>query len=541
MRRSDVPIMNGPPAGGAAAGIVDEHIDELEGSPGEALYLADVSKRFGATRALDRVSLQLKAGEVHGLVGSNGSGKSTLVKIVVGVHTPDSGYARLAGSRCDLPLSPAERRGIAVIHQDLGLVDGISALENLIVTTAFGAGPGRPIRWTRQAKSVRALLDRMELEIDLNAEVAALAPGQRTLLAVCRALLELQRARDTDGGDQGHVLILDEPTAALSDAESEAVWAVLRRISSAGGSALLITHHLHEVLEHCDRVTVLRDGRRVVTASCAGLDEGALVHSMLGVAAPSREQSRRPAAVSKRRRDVLAATDLRGHTLHGLSLGLGAGEIVGIVGLLGMGQDELPYMLAGSLRASGGAVTVDGRELPTGDPRAARKAGLVLIPQNRHRDGLWIEADGAENLGIVQQRRFMRAGIYRRRLELSSAEQWFNRLGVRPVAPALALSGFSGGNQQKVLLAKWLQTEPRVIVLHEPTQGVDVGAKLEIHNLLRRYASESGVAICLCSTDLEETEEMCDRVIVLRYGRAAGELTGTDIRSHAILGLANAG
>jgi ribose transport system ATP-binding protein len=522
------------------AEMVDEHIDAAEASAAEALYLDNVSKRFGATQALDRVSLQLNAGEVHGLVGSNGSGKSTLVKIVVGVHTPDSGQARLGGQRCELPLSPAERRGIAVIHQDLGLVDGLSALENLIATTRFGAAAGRPIRWSAQAKAVTALLERMELEIDLRTEVGGLAPGQKTLLAVSRALLELQHARDIDGGERGHVLILDEPTAALSDTESEAVWAVLRRISSAGGSALLITHHLHEVLEHCDRVTVLRDGRRVITASCAGLSENVLVHSMLGEAAPSRA-GRRSVAVRRADHDVLAVSDLHGRTIHGLSFALAPGEVVGIVGLLGMGQDELPYMLAGSVRASSGAVRIDGRRLPNGDLRAAHRAGLVLIPQNRHRDGLWIEADGAENLGIVHPRRFMRTGIYRRRLELASAGKWFGRFDVRPAAPALVLSGFSGGNQQKVLLAKWLQTQPRVIVLHEPTQGVDVGAKLEIHNLLRQYASESGAAICLCSTDLEETEEMCDRVIVLRYGKAAGELTGADIRSHAILGLANAG
>jgi ribose transport system ATP-binding protein len=522
------------------ADIDDEHIDSTEAAADEALYLDDVSKRFGATRALDGVSLQLKGGEVHGLVGANGSGKSTLVKIIVGVHAPDGGRARVGGQPCELPLSPADRRGIAVIHQDLGLVDGLSALENLIATTRFGAAPGRPIRWAAQAKSVRALLERMDLEIDLRAEVAVLAPGQKTLLAVSRALLELEHARELDGGDRGHVLILDEPTAALSDSESEAVWRVLRRISSAGGSALLVTHHLHEVLEHCDRVTVLRDGRRVLTASCSGVSEASLVHSMLGEAAPSRAQ-RTTAVVGRADDEVLGIADLHGRTIHGLSFRLAPGEVIGLVGLLGMGQDELPYLLAGSVRASSGEVTIDGRVVPNGDLHAAHQAGLVLIPQNRHRDGLWIEADGAENLGIVHPRRFMRAGIYRRRLELASAGEWFGRFGVRPASPALALSGFSGGNQQKVLLAKWLQTQPRVIVLHEPTQGVDVGAKLEIHNLLRQYASESGAAICLCSTDLEEMEEMCDRVIVLRYGRAAGELTGTDIRSHSILGLANAG
>jgi ribose transport system ATP-binding protein len=512
-----------------------------EHRPDEVLYVHEVSKRFFATQALSRVSLQLLAGEVHGLVGANGSGKSTLVKILAGYHAPDSGQARLLGKMRSLPLSAEDRRGIATIHQDLGLIDGLSVLENMIVSTGFGAAAGRPISWSAERRQAAGLLERMDIAVALDADVALLAPGQRTLVAVARAMLELERARRADGGDQGHLLILDEPTAALSDAESVAVWRLLRRITAAGGAALLISHHLQEIRAHCDRVTVLRDGRRVLTAPCAEVTERLLVETMLGEAAvPASETARGARREGEGAGHTLSVSGLHGETVHGLSFTIQPGEVLGIVGLLGMGQDELPYLLAGARRPRAGVIEVDGRALLLGSVVPGRRAGLALIPQDRHRDGLWIQADAAENLGIVNPRRFVRLALYQRRLELTNAREWIGRLRVVPANPTRAVSGLSGGNQQKLLLAKWLQTRPRVVMLHEPTQGVDVGAKLEIHNILRTFARETGAAICLCSTDLEETEEMCDRVIVLRYGRAAGVLVGSEVRSHAILSLANA-
>lgn len=514
---------------------------ETDKPGGELLWVGDLCKRFGPTQALDHATLTLRSGEVYGLVGANGSGKSTLVKILAGFHTPDSGNARLHGETRPLPLSPADRRGIATIHQDLGLVDGLTVLENLVVSTGFGARAGQPIRWGAQARRAQALLERMGLELDIHSDIGRLAPGQRTLVAVSRAMLELERASQQDGSSRGHLLILDEPTAALSAAESTAVWQLLHRITANGGAALLISHHLHEIRAHCDRVTVMRDGRTVLTAPAAELTEATLVETMLGETlvrakpAPDVTRSRSSGAGH-----TLSVEDLCGLTIDGLSFEVRPGEVVGLVGLLGMGQDELPYLLGGAAQPRSGRIAVDGRTLPHGDIRAARRAGVALIPQDRRGDGLWIEATGAENLGIVDLARFVRRGRFRRGLELASAGRQYERLGVRPADPTLAVGGLSGGNQQRVLLAKWLQTEPRVVVLHEPTQGVDVGAKLEIHTILRTFAREAGAAICLCSTDLEETEEMCDRVIVLRYGRVAGVLSGSDVRSHAILSLANA-
>jgi ribose transport system ATP-binding protein len=420
------------------------------------------------------------------------------------------------------------------------LVEGLSVLENMVVSTGFGVAPGRPIRWRSERRRAGELLERMNLSLDLGTDVSGLAPGQRTLVAVARAMLELERSRGEDGGDRGHLLMLDEPTAALSDTESVAVWQLLRRITAAGGAALLISHRLQEIRAHCDRVTVLRDGRTVLTASCAEVTEALLVQRMLGDAAALASQSPVSGSGARGRRGhSLSVTDLHGDTVHGLSFAIAPGEVLGVVGLLGMGQDELPYLLAGAAKREKGRIEVDGQALPVADIVAARRAGVALIPQDRRRDGLWFEADGAENLAIVDPGRFVRSGRYCRRLELTNATGWIDRLRVVPSDPTVPVSGLSGGNQQKLLLAKWLQTAPSVVLLHEPTQGVDVGAKLEIHNILRRFARDTGAAICLCSTDLEETEEMCDRVIVLRYGRDVGVLAGSEVRSHAILSLAN--
>jgi ribose transport system ATP-binding protein len=518
--------------------------DELTIAPApaadEALYLHDVSKRFGATQALDGVSMLLRVGEVHGLVGANGSGKSTLVKILAGYHTPDTGQVRINGAMRHLPLSAHDRRGIATIHQDLGLVEGLSALENIVVTSRFGAAPGRPIKWSAERRVITDLAERMQITLKLRSDVKDLAPGERTLVAVTRAMVELERARAIEDSDEMRVLILDEPTAALSEAESGVLWELLRNITGTGGAALLISHHLQEIRDHCDRATVLRDGRLVLTTPCADITEGSLVRSMLGDTATQVAKSTSRAGRATQQGHTLSVTDLRSATLHGLSFGVERGEVVGVVGLIGMGQDELPYLIAGADRPLSGQVKVDGRALRPGDLAAARRAGVALVPQERLRDGLWVEADSAENLSIVDPRRFMRGGRYRRRLELEHAVRWIDHVGVVPRDPTLAVSGLSGGNQQKLLIAKWLQINPAVALLHEPTQGVDVGAKFEIHKILREFARETGAAICVCSSDLEEMEEICDRVIVLRHGRVAGALSGSEVRSHSIVSLATA-
>ncbi len=490
----------------------------------EALRLHGLSKAFGPVRALDDVSLSVRRGEVHGLIGANGSGKSTLVKILAGYHVPDAGAVRVWGAGVPLPIADASRYGIATIHQDLGLIDELSVTENVVGSTGFG---GRRIKWRTQHARVHALLERLGIDVDPRADIEAIGRGQRTLVAVARAICEME----AHSGDQ-HLLITDEPTSALSSSEAGALWDLLRRVTENGGAVLFISHHLNEVRRMCDRVTVLRDGR--VATSGDALTEDAMVEAMLGTAYEAPELT-----TSKKGDAVLQVRGLAGDGIADVTFDVAAGEIVGVTGLLGMGQERLPSLLAGHRTPEQGSVAVDGRALPLGDAHRALAAGLAMVPADRQREGLWRDGSVAENLGVVG--RFWRRGRYDRGLERRSAAVLAERFGVVPRDPETRITALSGGNQQKVLLAKWLQTSPRVVLLHEPTQGVDVAAKGEIHRLVREFADREGAAVCLVSSDHEETADTCDRVLVMSRGRLAGALTRPHVTPQRILAMANGG
>jgi ribose transport system ATP-binding protein len=468
--------------------------------------LRGVTKSFGQIRALDGVELTVRRGEVHGLVGANGSGKSTLVKILAGYHAADAGELAVLGE-------------IATIHQDLGLVDELSVTENVIASTGFG---GRRIAWREQHARVGALLARLGIDVDPRALVADIGRGERTLVAVARAICELEQQGDA------HILITDEPTSALSSSEAGALWDLLRRVTESGGAVLFISHHLQEVRRMCDRVTVLRDGR---VAAEGELTEQQMVHAMLGEAYEAPEPAGASAGDTVLRVDALA-----GDGLEQVSFEVRAGEIVGVTGLLGAGQERLPRLLAGHRPRDAGGVEIDGRALPAGNAGAALDAGLAFVPADRQREGLWNDGTVAENLGIVRagRHRYDRGGEKRRGAALT------DRFGVQPRDPLRRINELSGGNQQKVLLAKWLQQDPRVVVLHEPTQGVDVAAKGEIHRLLREFATARKAAVCIVSSDHEETADTCDRVLVMQHGRVTGELARAELSPQRILAMANA-
>ena len=375
-----------------------------------ALSVRGMSKRFGAVEALDEVGLEIRRGDVHGLVGANGSGKSTLVKVLAGYHVPDSGNMHAWGRPVALPVADAGRHGIAVIHQDLGLIDELSVTENVIGTTGFGTAPWLPIRWDGQRERVAALLRRLGIDIDPRTEVGDLSRGERTLVAVARAVSELE------GAAQERLLVTDEPTAALSSSEAGAVWGLLRRVTSEGGAALFISHHLQEVRLRCDCVTVLRDGRVVLTAACADVTEADLVTAMLGTSgvnmtAPQLPDVPAPSIAQDALLEVQSLTDAR---LSDVTFAAHAGEVIGVTGLLGMGQERIPALLSGAARRASGDVRVAGRSLPPGDDRAAAGAGLVTVPAERQRDGLWMDGSVAENLGIVRAGAFFVRGRYDR-------------------------------------------------------------------------------------------------------------------------------
>ncbi len=496
-----------------------------------ALDLAGVHKRFGSVRALDGASLELRGGEVHGLLGQNGCGKSTLIKVLTGFHGPDAvERAELWDAPLDFPVTRPQELGFAVIHQDLGLVDAMTVTENVGVSTAYDTRALRGVSWRRERERARELLSRIGARVDPDHMVGTLAAADRAAVAVARALRELQ---DFDGRQ---VLVLDEPTAALPAREAEHVIAIMRAVAARGSAVVFISHRLSEVMAVCDRATVMRDGRTVATVDVADSSPRELIAMMLG-----RDIGRfYPPRLDRPPGEVrLAARDLRGRVLDGVDLDLRSGEILGISGLVGQGQDELPYLLAGSAPQAGGVVELDGVPVAPGDAAARLRGGLVLVPANRKRDGVWLEASAAENISLPVLSEHVRAGMLRPRGERDRASDLLHRLGVRPPEPDRTLSRFSGGNQQKVVLAKWLQRDPRVILLEEPTQGVDAGAKREILELLRA-AAQDGAAILLCSTDHEEVAHVATRVLVLRDGRVRAELTGDDVNEQAVLEHANA-
>jgi ribose transport system ATP-binding protein len=455
--------------------------------------------------ALSNVDLDVRAGEVHALVGQNGSGKSTLIKILAGYHEPDpGGIVELTGE------SKGELR---FVHQDLALVETLNAVENIAL-----ARPS-PTRWGRcdrrvERERAHVLLERLGRDIDVTVPLLDLSPVDRTLVAMARAL---------DGAGAACVLVLDEPTASLPKPEVTRLLAAVEQIKSAGGAVLYVSHRLDEVFEIADRVTVLRDGQLVATREVADLDHDALVELMVGHAL---EPEAEPRPSGRSSETALEVSALSGHTIHDFSVEVRAGEIVGVVGLTGSGREDVAEALVGFLPGISGTVHVAGKELTHRSPRASIDAGLALVPADRPRHGVILDHSVAENITLPRLRTLLRGLRISRRAERGEAAEWIDRVGLVPPDQTRPIKTLSGGNQQKAVIARWLRARPRVLVLDEPTQGVDIAARAAIHRLLNEAASD-GLALLVCSGEMEdELVELCDRVLVMRDGRVAAELAG---------------
>jgi ribose transport system ATP-binding protein len=490
-----------------------------------AIKLRNMSKTFDGVTVLDRVSIEIAPGEILGLVGENGSGKSTLVKILAGVHSPDAGSeCELAGKPLPLPVHRPRDSGIAIIHQDLALCDEMSVAENIGITSKFDT---RLLGWYRRSRQdalAREFSAEFGLPLDPKARVGTLTPAERSVVSILRALRLLRKRRS------GQVIILDEPTAALPYAESERLLSILRNVAASGTAVLFISHRLHEVLDVCDRISVLRSGKLVGTVLASDTTDSKLVNIMLGYELGSFYPDRN---VIPRRAAALKVDSLSGGSISDVSFEVGRGEMVGITGLAGMGQDEIPYLMFGHSRRSSGEVTVEGKVVER-SVRSSLDAGIALVPANRARDSVWGAGTAAENLTISCLPSVSRYGLLRRRREIVAAGAGMKAYGVRPLLPLQLISRFSGGNQQKIVLARWLQVAPKVLLLHEPTQGVDAGAKKEVYQLIRTAAGD-GTAIVIFSSDLEEIAHMCHRVLVVRHGRVAAELTEGDLSEDRLI------
>lgn len=490
-----------------------------------ALVAREISKSFGGTHALDGVGLTVLAGEVHGLVGENGSGKSTLIKILAGYHAPDPGGELEVGGRAvALPLRPGEPRrlGLSFVHQDLGLIPSLSVLENLRLGE-LAAARGLRISWAELRQRARDTLAHYRVELDVRARVAELGPVERALVAIVRAAEEMP--------SRGGVLVLDEPTAFLPRRETERLLALVREIVASGASVLFVSHDLDEVRTISDRVTVLRDGLSLGTRTTAEVASEELVELLVGRRLGGWRAARR------RFSDATAVTvaGLAGAGVSDVSFGVRHGEVLGLTGLAGAGFAEVLALLCGAGSAAAGRLALDGAalELSTMTPAAALQAGVVLLPGDRHRDGAVASLSVADNVTLPRLERYTKRGVLRKSRLLKEAALLLGQFGVRPRDPRLSYGVLSGGNQQKALVGKWLRTEPRLLLLDEPTRGVDVGARRQIFELIRATA-EAGTAVVCASTDHEQLAAICDRVLVFAAGRIVEEVDAADLTAERL-------
>ena len=499
------------------------------------LEAVGLSKAFGGAQALDGAGLTVAPGEVHGLLGQNGSGKSTLIKILAGFHAPDAGTLAIDGRPVDLPLRPGQFRqlGMEFVHQDLGLVESLSVVDNFTIAGMIEPENAWHTSWRAQRAQARDAFRRYGVAIDLDALVSELPSITRAMLAIIRAVEGIASA--TQGAVTNHgLLVLDEPTVFLPKSETEQLFGLLREITTTGGSVLFVSHDLDQVRAVTERVTVLRDGRVVATVDTAAADEAALIEMIVGRAvAVSAAAAGRDAAGG----DIeLEVDDLSGAGLAGISFHARRGEILGLTGLAGSGFDSVVQLLFGARRARRGRLRIGGRSFDLADmtPRRAIELGIALIPADRKRDGSVGSLPAADNVMLTVMDRYRsRFGLSRRRM-LADAGELMRRFDVRPTEPMLPYSAFSGGNQQKLMLAKWLQLSPSVMLLEEPTQGVDVGARQQIYDALRDVAAQ-GTAIVCASADYDQLETLCDRVVVIGRGRVSAELRAADVTHDAIV------
>jgi ribose transport system ATP-binding protein len=488
------------------------------------LRIEGLSKTFAGTRALSGATLEIRPGEVHALVGQNGSGKSTLIKTLAGYHAPDAGAtAELGGEPFALghDVPPALR----FVHQDLGLVMELNAMDNLALRGGFARGRGGRVRWREQARETRRVLARFGVELDIHRPLAQATPVERTVVAIAAAL------QGWHGGEG--VLVLDEPTAVLPHDEVERLFAMVREVQRAGTSVLYVSHRLDEIFELADRVTVLRAGHVITTETVADVDPRGLASLMVGEDVDP--DYRAPVAARPDAPVVLELRDVHGRWLRGVDLDVHRGEILGIGGLAGAGVLELPYVIAGCAPgAARGRLRMPHRSEQWHDIADARRMEIPLVPADRAREAVIAEFGVGENLSLSVLGRLGRRGRLGLREEQALVARWTERLGVVAAGPDAPISTLSGGNQQKVVVARCLVRDPELLILCEPTAGVDIGTRIAIYDLIAQLSRE-GLTVVVSSSDAGDLLAMCTRVVALRHGRVAAELGSDGLTQHALV------
>jgi ribose transport system ATP-binding protein len=491
----------------------------------KVLEVKDVSKTFLGQKALSEVSFSVSRGEVHALVGHNGSGKSTLIKVLAGYHQPDDGSAMVAVDGEELSFgnpSSSHSLGLRFIHQDLGLVDQLTVLENLHLGRPFKTGIGGRIDRRSEKREAQAVLERIGLAADLDATVSLLSPIQRTQLGVARALSDQDDAR---------ILILDEPTAVLPSSEVDALFELLRKAAAEGVGIVYVSHRLEELDVIADQITVLRNGKVAGAGAADDFSQERLVKLIVGEDhVTTKELGQRSGHKTGAPR--LVFEKVHAGELTGASFEVYGEEVVGIAGLAGSGIENIAPLIQRRIPLRSGRVAVGGEGLSDASPHELARHGIAVLATDR-----WLKGLGSltvrENLTLPSLGEFWRRGRLRGKQERKATNEGIRSFNIKPANPEAKLEELSGGNQQKVNLAKWLRTSPQLLVLSEPTQGVDVGGKEDILQVVRGAASK-GTGVVVCSSDVYELESVCDRIVVLRGGREASELSGPDLNAKRI-------
>jgi ribose transport system ATP-binding protein len=502
------------------------------GASTPALSITNLSKIFGGAHALDQVELNVRPNEVHGLLGQNGSGKSTLIKVLAGVHAPEPGATlEIYGRPVKLPLAPGQYRqhGLAFVHQNLGLVPSISVLENLRVES-FATEPQWHISWKQEIARAANVFERYGLNIDPEAPVASLEPVERAMVAIVRAVEDIKLGQAEHGGHG--VLVLDEPTPFLPATGVEQLFELIRTIVGDGASVVFVSHDVDEVMEITDRATVLRDGKVAGTLDTNSSTKDEFVELIIGRRV---ELFHIDHDLKADQQSDVSVRHLTGGSVEDVEFTVRRGEILGLTGLIGSGFSDVPYLLYGAIGAESGELELAGRSIKIGKmyPKRSIENGIVLIPADR------LGAAAVGGLPITDNVTQPVVSKFRSALGLKRGdmETHAHRLGeehdVLPNAPSMKLDELSGGNQQKVIIAKWLQGDPVLCLLDEPTQGVDVGARQQVYKAIDA-ASNAGAAVICASTDYEQLEQICDRVLVFSRGRIVAELSGPQVKKEVI-------
>ncbi|MDZ4764966.1 MAG: sugar ABC transporter ATP-binding protein [Chloroflexota bacterium] len=495
------------------------------------LNMTRISKQFPGVRALDEVALEVERGEIHGLLGENGAGKSTLLKILSGAHRPDSGTITLDGQTLhfDTP-QQAQSAGVVTIYQEFNLVPQLTIAENVFI----GREPGNAMffNWRRLATETRALTDRLGISIDPLTMVRDLSVAEQQMVEIARAISMRSR-----------LIIMDEPTSALSETEVERLFGIMRDLREQGLSIIFVSHRLEEVMRICNRITVLRDGRNAGTAAISDITIPDIIRMMVGRTLADMyqgEHQRGDGEMALRVRNLNRrgnAQDPHAILLKNVSFDLYKGEILGIAGLVGAGRTEIARAIFGADAFSSADIEIDGKPVRISSPRDAIRQGIGLIPEDRKQQALFLSLTVRQNFSIASLGRFLRLGAFvDERNESTQLESYRQSLNIRMTSPEQRVGNLSGGNQQKVVIARWLAMNPKILIVDEPTRGIDVSAKAEVHALLHQMAG-SGIAVIMISSELSEILGMSDRIITISEGRLTGEIARKDASEERLMAM----